>query len=375
MAEILTHPAFAVVPDQPKAPIAPTAVDEFVAECRQRFINHHTARGFTASYTQGCLDCLHKILRWTGKTIVEIGEKDYEAWCAALGKEGVARNTQRTYQSRLRQVLIFLYGQADIQNDAQRILGRRITLFAHRGNSLVHKVVDETQGKRRPPTYEEVDQFFGAIDTEIERVEIEHPRRLLDLLRDKAMFYAMYVQGVRLDELCASNVDDWTADPKLPEAGRYGRFRVRQGKGSKGSGKRARVILLTEIMLAQTLAWYERDVRPHYTVKPGHENAMFLSERGTRLSHRSVQARMREHLAMAGLADLSFSPHSWRRGMVSHESARTSVEFAGGKAGHSDTATTMIYGHVPFAHQERVANRQVRQQLRDLMGSDANKDG
>jgi integrase len=84
---------------------------------------------------------------------------------------------------------------------------------------------------------------------------------------------------------------------------------------------------------------------------------------------------MREHLAMAGLADLSFSPHSWRRGMVSHESARTSVEFAGGKAGHSDTATTMIYGHVPFAHQERVANRQVRQQLRDLMGSDANKDG
>lgn len=242
MADVLMHPTAARVFPLAAAPTRTEAADAFLATCQQRLINNHAARGYTTGYSEGCLGALNALLQWSDQSLVGLTPAIYEAWCKALGERGVRRGTQRTHQSRVRQVIKYLHGQADLQNEAERCFGQRLVLFAHAGNSLVHRVVDETEGLLRPMTYEEVDTFFEALDLETQRVEIEHPRRLLDLLRDKAIIYVMYVQGLRLDELSRSNTDDWSASPSLPEGGKYGRFRVREGKGSKGSGKRGRTI-------------------------------------------------------------------------------------------------------------------------------------
>lgn len=374
MAKILMHPSAVRTVAPTAAPSRTEDADAFLATCHERLGNNHAARGFTPGYTKGCRESLGRLLHWSTKTLVELTPAIYEAWCAALGARGIKRSTQRTYQSRVRQTIQYLHAQIDLQNDAERLFGQRMALFAHRGNSLVHKLKDETEGRRRPMSYEEVDRFFEALDREIEHAEIHQPRRLRDLQRDKALFFFMYVQGVRVDEVSECQIGDWSKSHTLPEAGKYARFRVRQGKGTKGSGKRSRTILLSDIRLANVMAWYERDIRPLYTPKPGHERAWFFSERGMRLSARSVQARMAENVARAGLQGLDFTPHTMRRNMVSHESARGGVEFAREKSGHQDTATTMIYGQVPFEHLERRANRLVRQQIRDLQTDDVSDD-
>lgn len=367
MAEILLFKTPAVEHEIPRAAPLDPEIAAFHGRCFERFKARHVARGLEGKYSHKCLVAMQHLLAWSQKPLFAIEESDYEAWCGHLASERrLRRSTQRTYQKGVRQVIKYLHGSADLQNEALRDFGRRMALFAHPDNSIVHSVEDESAGRLRPMSHEEITILFDSIDRRIEQAVVEAPRTVRSLCRDKVVFYVMYLYGLRVGEVGALEFDDWRPDPGLPECGDYAYLSVRHGKGAKGSGKRHRIVPTTDVMLVDTMLWYRQDVHTLYTAKSGHENRVFLSEQGIGMSGSSIQARFALHLEAAGFERDKFSPHSLRRAMVTHEIMRSSFEFAREKVGHKSARTTQIYGQVPHDHTRQVVRGLIIKQLDDL---------
>ncbi len=348
------------------APLDPL-VAAFQARCFERFKSRHVARGLVEKYSLRCLRTFEYLLLWCQKSLLDVEEADYEAWCQHLAMElRLKQSTQRTYQKGVRQVIKYLHGANDLQNEAMRDFGHRISLFAHSDNSIVHTVEDESAGRLRPMSHEEITRLFKSIDANIEQAVIETPRTVRALCRDKVVIYVMYLYGLRVSEVGALQFEDWRNHPDIPECGDYAYLSVRYGKGAKGSGKRHRLVPTTDVTLVDLMIWYRKQIRPLYKAKPGHENQVFLSEHGVRLSGSSIQARLALHLEAAGFERNQFSPHSLRRAMVTHELMRAGFEFVREKAGHQSARTTQIYGQVPLDHTRHIVRGLICKQLRDL---------
>ena len=152
------------------------------------------------------------------------------------------------------------------------------------------------------------------------------------VLRDQAMLELFYSSGLRLSELVALNLNSFEED--------FQRVTV-LGKGSKERilpvGRKAREAIRLWLSARATLP-----------VKD--EQALFLSKRGERISHRQVQNRVKQQAREQGMPT-SVHPHMLRHSFASHllESSgdlRAVQELLG----HSDISTTQIYTHLDFQH-------------------------
>lgn len=180
---------------------------------------------------------------------------------------------------------------------------------------------------RRLPKVADVDQLQQLLDAQ--------PDDPLEV-RDLAMFELMYSSGLRLAELAGLDLD------ALDRRG--GEVRV-LGKGNKERvlpvGRKALLALGRWLDARQALAEPE-------------QTAVFVSQRGDRLSRRSIQARMARWGIKQG-ADQRLHPHLLRHSFASHllESSgdlRAVQELLG----HADIATTQVYTHLDFQHLARV---------------------
>nr|VFJ57251.1 MAG: integrase/recombinase XerC [Candidatus Kentron sp. FM]VFJ58689.1 MAG: integrase/recombinase XerC [Candidatus Kentron sp. FM]VFK11875.1 MAG: integrase/recombinase XerC [Candidatus Kentron sp. FM] len=149
------------------------------------------------------------------------------------------------------------------------------------------------------------------------------------LIRDWAIIELLYSSGLRLAELVGLNL----LDLDLAE----GLVRV-TGKGNKTRivpvGRTARRVIGRWLWERAKLVGSE-------------ETALFVSQRKTRLSARSVQARLQRW----GGGEVSLHPHLLRHCFASHllESSgdlRAVQELLG----HADISTTQIYTHLDFQH-------------------------
>ena len=179
--------------------------------------------------------------------------------------------------------------------------------------------------------------------------------RLLDLpeesvlaIRDRAMLELFYSSGLRLAELATLN---WR---KLDlEAGLV---RV-TGKGAK-----TRVVPVGRYALEALGKW-----RQNWSmVIKGDHDAVFVSQRGGRLSERGIQARVSYWSKRQGLWK-RVHPHLLRHSFASHllESSgqlRAVQELLG----HADISTTQVYTHLDFQHLSLVYDKaHPRAQRRD----------
>jgi len=174
----------------------------------------------------------------------------------------------------------------------------------------------------------------------------EQMQRLLDepgdsvlSLRDAAMFELMYSSGLRLSELVGLDVKDL----QLGE----GMLRV-TGKGNKTRelpmGRKA-VTALHAWMSART-QWLQ-----------GPESALFLTQRGRRLSARSVQDRLKRLAARQGV-DRNCYPHMLRHSFASHMlESSADLRAVQELLGHADISTTQIYTHLDFQHLANVYDK------------------
>lgn len=174
---------------------------------------------------------------------------------------------------------------------------------------------------RKLPVTLDADQLSNLLNDKVES--------FLDL-RDKAMMELFYSSGLRLAELANANVGD--IDFKTDTM-------TITGKGNK-----TRIVpigSLAKVALTQWLSTrkLEQD-----------QDALFINERGTRLSKRSIQSRVYLWGARHG-ADQPLHPHLLRHSFASHLLESSSdLRSVQELLGHSNISTTQVYTHLDFQH-------------------------
>ena len=181
-----------------------------------------------------------------------------------------------------------------------------------------------------------------------ETLQIEDIQRLFALkgdnvllLRDRAVFELIYSCGLRLAEVVQLDID--SIDMQA------GMVRV-TGKGSK-----ARDLPVGREALKAVEAWKLR----RYELQKGNatEQALFVSNRGARLSSRSVQQRLKTLAAKTGISHNVY-PHLLRHSFASHMlESSGDLRAVQELLGHADINTTQIYTHLDFQHLAQVYER------------------
>ena len=111
------------------------------------------------------------------------------------------------------------------------------------------------------------------------------------------------------------DVTDFAVNPAAPELGGPGVCHVRYGKAMKGGPPRRRAVATVMPWAAEALAQYLEEVRPRYGT--GGHPAVWLTERGGRISPRQIDDRFAQLRGLAGLPD-DLSVHCLRHSYVSH---------------------------------------------------------
>jgi len=180
---------------------------------------------------------------------------------------------------------------------------------------------------RRLPKVADVDQVQQLLETA--------PDDPLEV-RDLAMFELMYSSGIRLAELASLDL------PALDFRGRE--IRV------LGKGNKERILPVGGKAISALQRWLS--VRDQYADEQ--ETAVFVSQRGSRLSRRSIQARLARWGIRAG-ADQRLHPHLLRHSFASHMlESSGDLRAVQELLGHADIATTQVYTHLDFQHLARV---------------------
>jgi integrase/recombinase XerC len=154
--------------------------------------------------------------------------------------------------------------------------------------------------------------------------------------RDSAMFELFYSSGLRLAELAQLK----PGDVDFSE----GTVRV-MGKGGK-----ARIVPVGKFALEALIRWLERRSQ---IVKPD-VTALFLSQRGTAISMRTVSHRLKERAQRQGIHQ-NVHPHILRHSFASHLlQSSGDLRAVQELLGHAHIRSTQVYTHLDFQHLTKV---------------------
>ena len=240
-----------------------------------------------------------------------LDEEHVRAWSASTFRKGLS---PRSIQRRL---------------SAARTFFRFLLREKHVRNNPVQSVSAPKSGKRLP-----------------ENLDADRMARLLDLpgdgplvLRDRAMLELLYSSGLRLAELTGLD----TGDVDLAD----GTVSV-TGKGGKD-----RIIPVGRYAREAMASW----LRARAGLADPDETAIFVSQRGTRLSPRSVQARVDYWARRQGI-DTRVYPHLFRHSFATHL-LESSHDLRGVQEllGHANISTTQVYTHLDFQHLAQIYDK------------------
>ena len=178
---------------------------------------------------------------------------------------------------------------------------------------------------------------YLSLDESIQLLESIDGR---DKERDYAIITLFLNCGLRLSELCSLNYTDIKSDGTMTVTGK---------------GNKERTIYLNE-MCVNAVKEYMK-VRPVDGVKDKH--ALFLSNRKSRISPKTVQHIVEKFIEKSGLGDRGFSTHKLRHtaATLMYQKGGVDVLLIKDILGHENLATTEIYTHI------------VDEQLKDAVSS------
>jgi integrase/recombinase XerC len=180
------------------------------------------------------------------------------------------------------------------------------------------------RGEKKLPSVLDVDQIEQLLS-----IPGDEPL----ILRDRAMLELMYSAGLRVSELTALNLPDLD----LAE----GTLNVR------GKGDKMRIAMIGRKAGQALQSWLA--VRGPLCKAAG-EMALFLNNRGTRLTQRTVQLRF-EHWARRQGLDRHVHPHMLRHSFATHVlESSGDLRAVQELLGHANIATTQVYTHLDFQH-------------------------
>jgi site-specific recombinase XerD len=294
---------------------------------------------------------------------------DVDEWIEDLGAPPRQRavSTLRGYQGALRGFMDYLtderYPWVAI---CEREFGVRPVQILFEENSIAHLTEFEGQPTVRPLTREELVVFFEFCDARVRELRRLRRKGSLAALRDAVLFKTIYAWGLRRQEAARLDVRDFSRNPSLPEFGRYGLLGVRYGKASRGGSPRRRGVLTVFDWSVEVIEQYVDEIRPAYG-RDDHP-ALFLTERGGRISAEFITERFADYRDAAGLSS-ELTPHSFRRSYVTHllEDGWDEL-FVRSQVGHRWASTTAIYTFVSSDYK----NEALRRALTAQLGADLN---
>jgi len=271
--------------------------------------------------------CIHlRSERQVSPHTLEAYRRDLNKVLAFCAKESIASWTALDIQ-RMRQLVSRLHQQGQSSRSIARLLSavRGFYHYLNREGLCDHDPANglaPPKGERRLPKTLDTDRALQLLEGGVEHDFLAQ--------RDQAILELFYSSGLRLSELTGLNLDQLDLADGLVEV---------LGKGSKTRvlpvGKKAREALQ---------AWL-----PMRALANPQDDAVFVSQRGTRLGPRAIQVRVEA----AGERELgqNLHPHMLRHSFASHllESSQD-LRAVQELLGHADIKTTQIYTHLDFQH-------------------------
>ena len=176
-------------------------------------------------------------------------------------------------------------------------------------------------------------------------LDVDNMQQLLSIegedwlnIRDRALLELFYSSGLRLSELV--NAD-------LPDVDLKAALITVTGKGNK-----TRSLPIGRFAVKALQQWLKvrADEKPMC-------DALFLSQRGSRLSTRAVQARLKKHSLQQGMGQ-NVHPHMLRHSFASHMlESSGDLRIIQEMLGHANISTTQVYTHLDFQHLAKVYDK------------------
>ena len=249
----------------------------------------------------------NNIVRWD-----QLSGDEIKLWIANSKRQGLANRSIATRLSSLRSFCRYLLKQAIIELDPC------VGINAPKQSKPLPKNIN-------------IDQINQLLNFDDEDDPLA--------IRDKAMIELFYSSGLRLAELVSINLHDIQVSERLIKV---------TGKGSK-----ERIIPVTKLALDQIDRWHQ--VR--HSLASVDEPALFVSRLGRRISHRSVQVRLKKWAQQQQMTGTIY-PHKLRHSFATHMLEGTAdLRAVQEMLGHADLSTTQVYTHLDFKHLASVYDK------------------
>jgi integrase/recombinase XerC len=154
--------------------------------------------------------------------------------------------------------------------------------------------------------------------------------------RDRAMFELFYSSGLRLSELTGLDLND---------------INLQAGEAQvTGKGRKTRIVPVGKQALDAVRSWLTHRLPLVRDNSP----ALFVSQRGSRLTPRSVQLRLDRWARRAGLGQ-HVHPHMLRHAFATHVlQSSGDLRAVQEMLGHASISTTQVYTHLDWQHLAKV---------------------
>ncbi|MBC8227488.1 MAG: tyrosine recombinase XerC [Gammaproteobacteria bacterium] len=276
---------------------------------REKFLRHlETERRLSQhtiiSYRKDLLTLEQYCMRKTVSSWVDLRPHHIRSFVSSIFIEGIgARSIQRRL-SAIRSFMNYLLRESLIKSNPA-------------------DGIKTPKAPRRLPDVLDVDQINQLLN-----ITKEDPISL----RDKAILELLYSSGLRLSELVMMNPIDLNLQDKSLTV--------------IGKGNKRRMLPIGSKAVQAITVWL--NVRGQLANLD--EEALFVGNRGTRLSRRSVQNRINHWAKQNGLQKDVY-PHLLRHSFATHLlEASGDLRAVQELLGHSDITTTQIYTHLDFQH-------------------------
>lgn len=246
---------------------------------------------------------LHHVMGWE-----DLHSRDMRAFAAWRHRQGISGRSVQRNLSAVRTLYGFFIREGLVsRNPANGVVAPR--------------------SPRRLPKVLDVDDVVNLLNIPGEDVLI---------VRDRSIMELMYSSGLRLSEVVKLRLCDINLSDALVTV--------------IGKGKKSRIMPMGRYACAALDVWLR--VRSRFARLE--ETAVFITQRGTPLRARSVQARVRKWALAKGYGN-EVHPHTLRHSFASHllESSgdlRAVQELLG----HASISTTQIYTHLDYQHLARI---------------------
>ena len=293
-----------------------------------------------------------KLNRNASAHTVRAYESDLRQWlrhvAAEAGVTAVDLDPSQLDRAALRNFLGHLHKQGQSRATAARKLGAARTFLRYLRRE---EIIDNDPGSLVATPKRDVRIPAHLTEAEMTRL-IAAPADTPLGRRDRAILELFYASGLRLSELVGLEVDDVNLSARMVRVlGKGGKPRIVPFNTS--TAKAIRLYLVDREEILQTPAGIDSiksiASRREQQRSERRRNPLFVNYRGTRLTVRSVDRLVRQHVAACSLRT-GLSPHALRHSFATHLLGRgADLRAIQELLGHARLSTTERYTHVNAA--------------------------